>query len=87
MNVAVWDTYVKRQDGLQMHFDILVPEEVRNSDQVFEYIDQYLEQKNFLAEDVRSGRCQFCHMEQASEDVISIIDQRGYYILEFENCN
>ncbi|HCM77184.1 MAG TPA: DUF2024 domain-containing protein, partial [Cytophagales bacterium] len=25
MKVAVWDTYVMREDGHPMHFDILVP--------------------------------------------------------------
>lgn len=87
MNVAVWDTYVRRDDGLLMHFDILVPESTGNPDQVFEYADQYLMGKEFRADNVRLSKCQFCHIEQASEKVISAIGKRGFDVIEFENCN
>lgn len=32
MKVAVWDTYVKRKDGRVMHFDIIAPAEVRDTE-------------------------------------------------------
>lgn len=87
MQIAVWDTYVRREDGLTMHFDILVPTEIENRSLIFEYADQYLTEKQFNAEDIRSSRCQFCHVEQASEEVILKVGQRGFDIIEFENCN
>lgn len=30
MEVSVWDTYVKREDGKAMSFDILVPSDLKN---------------------------------------------------------
>lgn len=30
MKVAVWDTYVTKKDGTIMHFDIMVPEQIRD---------------------------------------------------------
>ena len=31
MEVAVWDTYVKKKDGTVMHFDILAPSHQRDT--------------------------------------------------------
>jgi len=30
MKVAVWDTYVTRKEGNIMHFDVIVPEEIKD---------------------------------------------------------
>lgn len=87
MQIAIWDTYVRREGGLMMHFDILVPTEFQNKTLVLGYADQYLSEKNFFVEDIRSSRCQFCHIEQASDEVKLKINQRGFDIIEFENCN
>jgi len=34
MKVSVWDTYVPREDGLTMHFDVLVPDTVTTAETV-----------------------------------------------------
>jgi len=86
MNIAVWDTYVKREDGLQMHFDILVPSSLKDTDQIYEFANQYLNQKDFKVEDVRTSRCQFCHIEQATEETVRAVAKKGFDIIEFENC-
>lgn len=31
MKVAVWDTYVTKKDGTIIHFDIIVPEAIREN--------------------------------------------------------
>ena len=36
MKVSVWDTYVEREDGKIMHFDILVSSELKNEQIIFE---------------------------------------------------
>ncbi len=47
MKVAVWDTYVEREDGNIMHFDILVPIEVTDEPTIFSYGMDYLKIKPF----------------------------------------
>ena len=61
MKVAVWDTYVRRADGLTMHFDILVPDTVQDAQKVYGYGDDYLGTKPFEAETVTTRQCRYCH--------------------------
>ena len=87
MKVSVWDTYVKRSDGKIMHFDILVPKELNNKVEIYHYGSKYLQEKIFPTEGLNSKRCNFCHIEKASEEIINSIKEKGYYIIEMANCN
>lgn len=87
MNVAVWDTYVQRANGSIMHFDILVPDHVSDEQTIFNYGKEYLKTKNFMTGPLTSKECQLCHMEKATEKIISSISKQGYFIIEMENCN
>ncbi len=87
MKVSVWDTSVKREDGLTMHFDILVPEELTDEKQIFAYGLSYLEQKPFKTLGLTSKECEFCHIENATDAVIKQIQESGFYIIEMQNCN
>ncbi len=86
MKVAVWDTYVKRKDGQVMHFDILVPADVKNKETIFTFGKGYLQSKNEAGQVLSATECQFCHVEQASDEMIVSIQQKGYYIVEMQNC-
>lgn len=87
MKVSVWDTYVKREDGLTMHFDILVPSTLIDKEKIFEFGESYLKSKPFKSGNLTSKECEFCHMEEATEPIIDAIKNKGYYIIEMENCN
>ncbi len=87
MKVSVWDTYVKRQDGLIMHFDILVDSKLTDESKIFDFGKNYLKSKSFNSQELTSKECVFCHIESASEMVIKEIETKGYYIIEMENCN
>ena len=87
MQISVWDTYVKRNDGKIMHFDILVPKELNDEDEIYNYGRKYLSEKEFHTEGLNSKKCNFCHIEQASEEIINSIIEKGYYIIEMANCN
>ncbi|QNJ99122.1 DUF2024 family protein [Constantimarinum furrinae] len=87
MRVSVWDTYVKRNDGLTMHFDILVPVSVQDEDKIVHFGKQYLHQKSFGTGDLTSKECRFCHIENASEDIIKNIENFGFHIIEMEHCH
>ncbi len=86
MKVSVWDTYVDREDGLTMHFDILVPETEDNPEQVFAFGDAYLKQKPFATGKISTKECAFCHIEKASPGVTFDIQNKGYSIIEMKNC-
>ncbi len=87
MKVSVWDTYVEREDGKTMHFDIIVPEEMKNADKVYSFGKDYLNNKPVISKTLTSGECNFCHIEKATDDMIKSIGEKGYFIVEMENCN
>ena len=87
MKIAVWDTYVEREDSNIMHFDILVPNNITNEQTIFNFGKDYLKSKPFQTSQLTSNECSLCHIEQATEEMISAIEKNGYYIIEMENCN
>ena len=87
MKVAVWDTYVKREDGSIMHFDIMVSDAVTDEQTVFDYGKTYLKSKPFSTNTLSANECRLCHTEHASAEIIAAIEKNGYSILEMENCN
>ena len=87
MNVSVWDTYVTRDDGKIMHFDILVPSDLLDKDAVFQFGQKYLERKQIYSSTITTNECKFCHIEQATQEIMEQIQKNGYFIIEMENCN
>ncbi|GJM28393.1 MAG: hypothetical protein DHS20C17_10280 [Cyclobacteriaceae bacterium] len=83
--VAVWDTYVNKQDGSVMHFDIIVPAHIQDQEKIFEFGEQYVKQKGELAVNIDVTHCQFCHVETITKDIADAISKQGYYILEMED--
>jgi hypothetical protein len=86
MKVAVWDTYVTRNDGKVMHFDILVDENQKDENIIFEYGKKYLKSVMQEGQPLTSKECNFCHIDKAPENVENEILNRGYSIIEMENC-
>lgn len=87
MKVSVWDTYVKREDGKLMHFDILVSNELKDEEIIFGYGKEFLKRKSFSTDQLSSKECTFCHIEQATDEMINQINSNGFFIIEMENCN
>lgn len=87
MNVAVWDTYVTKNDGSIMHFDIIVPEIIKEATTIFSYGKDYLMQKGLTHQALTSKECRFCHIETLHPTWEESINKNGYYIYEMENCN
>lgn len=86
MTVAIWDTYVKRQNGTIMHFDIIVPSTLKDEQKILAFGAAYLQEKKIVSPSLTTKECQFCHIEQASSTMINTITQKGYDIIELENC-
>ena len=87
MNVAVWDTYVTKKDGSIMHFDIMVPVEIKDSKIIYLYGLEYLKEKGHEGLKLTSKECKFCHVETVNPISDQSIKEKGYYIYEMENCN
>ncbi len=86
MKVAVWDTYVKKENGTVMNFDIMVPDSQQNETIIYGYGREYLQSKSIIGYELTSSECAFCHVEQATEEMVQRIREKGYYILELRNC-
>jgi Domain of unknown function (DUF2024) len=84
MKVAVWDTYVKGQQGHVLHFDIIVPEALKDSATVFSFGKKYLETMGEPSASLSTQECQFCHIEAPSNDIVQDIQANGYHILEMD---
>lgn len=85
MQVAVYDTYVRTNSGILMHFDILVPTDMEHQE-VYAYGKEYLDSKGVQYRQLSSEECRLCHIEQAGESVVEGIKRQGYFIVELENC-
>lgn len=86
MEISVWDTYVKREDGKTMHFDILVPSDLTDKQTIFNFGLEYLKTKPFKTNGLTSKECRFCHVKEGTEKMISDIENKGYSIIEMQNC-
>lgn len=86
MKISVWDTYVTKADGNIMHFDILVPSELKDAAAVIQYGREYLKKKGQGDQRLSTNECRYCHSENASPSIEQTIQQHGYAILEMEGC-
>lgn len=86
MKVSVFDTYVRRADGRIMHFDILVPDTQKDLAVVHGYGREFLKSKGEAAAVLGTRECRFCHVEHATAAMEKSIQERGYFIIEMENC-
>lgn len=87
MKVAVYDTYVTKKDGSIMHFDILVPDTLKDTGTVYDFGKKYLVFKNQEGQPLSTKECRLCHIEEATEDIVQDIKQQGFSIIEMQGCN
>lgn len=86
MKVAVWDTYVTKNNGDVMHFDIIAPLEMKNTSIIYNYGKEYLKTKGQEGQPLTSEQCSFCHIETVKPEWEAEIKKKGYFIIEMENC-
>ncbi len=87
MQVAVWDTYVTRKDGKVMHFDIIVPDDLKDENKIYNFGKEYLKTKGQEGRPLTSEESKYCHTEKIREQWEADIREKGYYIYEMENCD
>ncbi|MEQ8924685.1 MAG: DUF2024 family protein [Fulvivirga sp.] len=86
MGIAVFDTYVFKNTGKRMHFDILVPEGVKEN-QVYTFGQVYLKSKGLEQLSLSAKECRFCHIAQPEKNIVDAIERNGFAILEMEGCD
>ncbi len=86
MEVAVFDTYVKKKDGGLMHFDIIVAADT-HYEKVLHFGKAYLRTKSQGSQPISAKECRFCHLEEVVPNWKRKIEQQGYYIYEMEGCH
>lgn len=87
MKVDVWDTYVTKKDGNVMHFDIIVPENIKDKAVVYQFGKEYLASKNEGESHLDTDECQFCHIEEPTAEMVGSIKTQGYFILEMDDIS
>ncbi|MET1257833.1 DUF2024 family protein [Flagellimonas sp. DF-77] len=87
MEVAVWDTYVARAGNKTMHFDILVPKDVIDTETILRYGRDYLSAKSYETGTLTTSECRLCHIAVAPGPLAFSIRKKGYHIIEIENCD
>jgi Domain of unknown function (DUF2024) len=85
--IAVWDTYVRSKAGTLMHFDIVVPSEVKDTETIYGYGREYLKSKGQEGQALTARECRYCHTESATPAIQAAVSGTGYYILEMEGCD
>lgn len=86
MRVAVYDTYVTKRDGTVMHFDIIVPNYLKNEQIIHNYGKQFLKSKGQEGQPLSSKECRFYHVVQGMGKMLVHINTKGYAIIEMEGC-
>jgi hypothetical protein len=86
MEVAVFDTYVKKKSGGYMHFDIIVAADT-HYENVLTFGKDYLRTKVQASYHITPRECRFCHLEEVVPIWEQTIVQQGYYIHEIEGCH
>lgn len=84
MKVAIWDTYVKLHDGDTVHFDIVVPDEIKDEGIIFSFGEKYLKSISKTGE-IDADHCQYCHIEEPTGQMLDDINEQGYSILRMED--
>lgn len=87
MKVSVFDTYVLKSNGDTAHFDILVPADKHNLEDVIVFGKKYLHSLGEGNQSISAAECQFCHIEEPTQAVLDGIEHFGYYILEMEDIS
>lgn len=85
--VNVWDTYVTKKNGETMHFDIIAPVEITDTETIYNYGKAYLEMKGQEGQLLSAKQCRLCHMEYLKPQWEKEIENKGFFIIEMEGCD
>lgn len=83
MEISVYDTIFKKDDGGLLKFDILVPSNFTDLNKIYEFGTEFLKSENVCATNLISAdECSFCHIEIATEAIQNDINKKGFSIFK-----
>ena len=83
MEISLYNTIFKKEDGNLLKFDIIVPSEFKDIDRIYQFRNEFLKKEGVLAKKLISAEeCDFCHMEIANEKITEEIREKGYSIFK-----
>ena len=85
MKAEVYDTYITKEDGSLMHFDIIVPTETKY-EAVLSFGQAYLAEVGQAGQLMASSHCRFCHIEEATTEMRTAFAVQGFFIVPMEGC-
>ncbi len=85
MRLAIWDTYVSRDDGSVLHFDVVVPESHSNWAEVLKAACGYAAGRGIPDVRVTAEECRFCHWEDPDPVHLDAINEHGFAIIPLED--
>jgi len=85
MNINVYDTYLRHDDGQTMHFDVLLPEG-SDSQTAAAVAIKWLRGIGVTADVDSLQSCRFCHQQEVMPEVEKLIAHEGYAIVQMEGC-
>lgn len=87
MKIQVYDTYVKRKDGKTMHFDVFLDDSVGDERKALDAAKKYLIFVGETEATITSKECNYCHIQEATDEQVKAIDVDGYFIYKMSvNC-
>lgn len=85
MKFDVFDTYVTREDGQRMHFDVFLPAG-GSKDTAKQFAMKWLAEMKISTDNIQLDSCEYCHSEQATPEVAQALETQGYAILQMQGC-
>lgn len=85
MKVDIYDTYAVSKAGQTIHFDVLLASP-SDASKAYEYAVKWLGEIGEKGSELSQSRCNYCHSENASANVITEIETHGFHILQMEGC-
>lgn len=81
MEISVYDTVFKKEDGTLIKFDVLVPAACADLEKIYSYANSFLHEERISAKNLISAdECVFCHIEVATEAIENDIRKKGYSV-------
>lgn len=88
MNVDVYDTYARTQDGHRIHFDVFLPAGggARNDGVAAAIARRWLGSIGLNPDRTELEQCRYCHSEAVNPEVRTQLESQGWFVLPMEGC-
>ena len=86
MKIAVYDTYVAKKDGTVLHFDILVPDELKDEMVIHGFGKEYLKNKGQEGSCLRAGNANSAMWSRQRKRCLPTLMQKATPLLKCKDA-